>query len=301
MSMHNSIWWGPPKKFTTRPEERKISWLELFYDLVYVIVISRTTHLLVLHTSVSGIIDYLYLFSIIFWGWLNGSQYHDLHGSPGIRTRIMTLWQMIAVAALAVTLDSPPASLLFRATVSIAFLQAFITYLWWSVGIYDKAHRGLNVPYTVCYLLSFAFIIAALFAPLHYVRLLFWLALALDYLPPFIVFSRMNERRNEFILSVSMVERLGLMVIIVFGESILGVINGMSAFKDPNLTNWLCLALGILIIFALWWIFFSLIADRECKGGYLSGIIMTLLYMRFFPASWKTLQATHTPHPTCPD
>ncbi|PQJ12073.1 hypothetical protein CJD36_009805 [Flavipsychrobacter stenotrophus] len=279
MAIHNSIWWGAPKKFTTRAAERKISWLELFYDLVYVIVISRTTQLLVQHTSVVGFIDYLYMFAIIFWGWYNGSQYYDLHGTPGVRTRFMTLWQMVAVAALAVTLGSQPDKLIFRSTISLAFLQLFITYLWWSVGIYDKEHRKLNVPYTVCYLISLALIICSLFAPATEKRVILWLALLLNYLPPFLAFRRYPERANDFSLSSSMVERLGLMVIIVFGEAILGVINCIGPLDEISPQVWLCFGLGILITFALWWIFFALIADRESKPGYAAGMTMSVIYI----------------------
>src|SRR5262245_5486412 len=147
MQQKHNIWWGPPKKFSTLLDERKISWLELFYDLVYVIVISRATHHVAQHPDVHGIFHYIYFFTMIYWGWQNGSQYHDLHGSPGIRTRFMTLWQILAVAALAVALDSPSETILNRTTWCLAFLQLFITYLWWSVGIYDKEHRKLSVPY----------------------------------------------------------------------------------------------------------------------------------------------------------
>ena len=279
MSIHNNIWWGAPKKFTAKLEERKISWLELFYDLVYVIVISRTTHLLVINTSLLGIVDYIYLFSIIFWGWYNGSQYYDLHGAPGIRTRFMTLWQMIAVASLAVTLDSPPDKLLYRTTISIAFLQGYITYLWWSVGIYDKEHRKLNVPYTICYLLSLGLILTSLFVQNGEKRIFFWTALALNYLPPVLAARGIQSRGIVFTLSTSMVERLGLMVIIVFGEAILGVINGMSGMKEVTITQWLCFGLGILITFGLWWIFFSIIADRESKTGYAAGMTMSAIYI----------------------
>ena len=44
-SISSSAWWGPPKKFDRDIKERRISWLELFYDLVYVIAIARITHL----------------------------------------------------------------------------------------------------------------------------------------------------------------------------------------------------------------------------------------------------------------
>src|SRR5882757_6657392 len=111
---NSNIWWGPPKKFATTFNERKISWLELFYDLVYVIAISKITHQLAYHPGFSGLLDYVYLFSMIFWGWLNGSMYHDLHSSPGIRTRLITLWQMMIVAALIVTLSGRPETIIYR-------------------------------------------------------------------------------------------------------------------------------------------------------------------------------------------
>src|SRR5258705_3278439 len=101
----SSVWWGPPKKFDTQFKERKISWLELFYDLVYVIAISRLTHHLTSHISLHGFLEYAALFILVFWGWLNGSLYHDLHGNAGLRTRLMILWQMMIIAAVTITID----------------------------------------------------------------------------------------------------------------------------------------------------------------------------------------------------
>lgn len=279
MAVHNRTWWGAPRKFSDRVAERKISWLELFYDLVYVIVISRTTARLVQHPTMQGIGEYIYLFSLIFWGWLNGSQYHDLHGSPGIRTRFMTLWQMIAVAALAVALNSPPDKFMFRTTVSIAFLQLYITYLWWSVGIYDKGHRRINIPYTVCYLLSFGLIVGSLFVDAAYTTMMFCIALVFNFLPPFISVLSARARLNGISMSASMTERLGLMVIIVFGEAILGVINGMNDVVNAATGHWLCFGLGILVLFGLWWIFFGLIADRKCKPGFVTAMTMSIIYI----------------------
>ena len=105
MKLRNA-WWGPPKKFSTEFEDRKVSCLELFYDLVYVIAISRITHHLAEHPDVTGLLDYTYFFVMIFWGWLNGSLYHDLHGTSGVRTSLMTLWQMMIVAGLVVTVKA---------------------------------------------------------------------------------------------------------------------------------------------------------------------------------------------------
>ena len=280
MQNHNyNIWWGPPRKFTERLRERKISWLELFFDLVYAIVISRTTHGLAVDTTPAGMLDYAYLIVIIFWGWYNGSQYHDLHGSGGIRTRFMTLWQMMIVAALAVTLNSPADKILSRATIAIAVLQFYITYLWWSVGLYDKNHRKYNLPYTICFLAALGLIILTLFIPQPYKRILFWVTVALNFIPPFISSKILKRHQEDFSLSSSMIERLGAFTIIVFGEAILGVINGMNNFTDLSMVEWVCFGLGILIVFALWWIFFALIADHDSVGGLAEGSVVVLIYI----------------------
>ncbi len=197
---HNLItksWWGAPKKFSTEKIERKISWLELFYDLVYVIAISTITHYVAQQFSINALLDYIYLFGIIFWGWLNGSLYHDLHGTEGLRTKLMTLWQMVIVAALVITLHSDEKDLLFNATIALIIMQVYITYLWWSVGIYDKEHRKLNRPYTILYLVSLGLIIATLFAEQPYVRILFYLTLILNYSPPFVTYLLLKRRTRR--------------------------------------------------------------------------------------------------------
>lgn len=51
------------QKFSTLIVERKASYLELFYGLVYVIVISETTHYLPQHPDMKGLLDYGYLFA----------------------------------------------------------------------------------------------------------------------------------------------------------------------------------------------------------------------------------------------
>ncbi|MFL5764769.1 MAG: low temperature requirement protein A [Bacteroidia bacterium] len=278
-NFHNNLWWGPPRTFSAKIAERKISWLELFYDLVYVIVISKITHFLAAHPEGTGLLDYVYLFAMTFWGWYNGSMYHDLHATPGIRNRFMTLWQMMAVGALAVTLDSPPESLVFRATFALLFLQLFITYLWWSVGIYDKTHRKLNRPYTVCYLVAFMLLLTTIYAPPSFQRFIFWSALVLNYTPYVLTAFRLRKAGVDLSLSSNMTERLGLFVIIVFGEAILGVVNSASRSAHPDFALWMRFGMGILIVFALWWIFFAIIADRECKKGMLTGTMFSMIYI----------------------
>jgi len=74
-----------------------------------------------------------------------------------------------------------------------------------------------------------------------------------------------------------MAERLGLFTIIVFGEVVLGVVNGISKVNDLNFSTWLNFALALSIVFALWWIFFAMTSNRNAKTGFVNATLLELL------------------------
>jgi low temperature requirement protein LtrA len=272
-----SAWWGPPKKFDPHFEKRSISWLELFYDLVYVIAISRITHHLAKHMSLEGFLQYACLFILIFWGWLNGSLYYDLHGNKGLRTRLMTLWQVMIIAALAITIDQPSPTWYVNTTIVFMIMQLFITYAWWSVGFYDKNHRRYSRPYTILFLVAFALMALSLYAPKAWLLSIGLVVIICNYLPPFIANVLLRRQSLVLNLSSSMAERLGLFTIIVFGEVVLGVVNGVSKVNNLNFSAWLNFAFAISIVFALWWIFFTLTSNRNAKTGFVVATFLELL------------------------
>jgi len=275
----SSAWWGAPKKFDREIIERRISWLELFYDLVYVIAIARITHHLSQYISINGFLEYASLFILIFWGWLNGSLYHDLHGNEGLRTRLMTLWQMMIIAALAITIDHPTGKQYFNTTIVLMIMQLYITYMWWSIGIYDKEHRQYSRPYTILFLLSLALMGISLVSSREWLKFFVPLVIICNYCPPFIAQRLLRRSSLDLNLSSSMSERLGLFTIIVFGEVVLGVVNGISELGITATSTWLRFAFAIAIVFALWWIFFTMASNRNAKKGFTNATLLELLYI----------------------
>jgi low temperature requirement protein LtrA len=272
MHKRHSLWWGPPKKFDERKNERKISWLELFYDLVYVAVISQFTHYLSEHPSWSSVGLCFLLFTLLFWSWVNGSEYYDLHGSDGIRTRLLTFWQMLAVAAVAITIGDAFDGHYAQFSIAFLFIQGMITYLWWSVGLYDPSHRIFNKFYTVNYVLGFAFLIVSVFSD-NQITIVLWIIVAIINLSPPLIGARpivteLEKRGQVFTASASIVERFGSFTIIVLAESILATVSGISSLQEKDANAWIIFILAILISFLLWSIYFDMTSEQEAKTGY---------------------------------
>jgi low temperature requirement protein LtrA len=267
-----NLWWGPPRNFDERKNERKISWLELFYDLVYVAAISQLTHHFASHLSWSVLAFGFLLFSLIFWSWVNGSQYYDLHGSDSIRTRVFTFLQMLAVAAATITIEDSFNGYHTAFAIAFSCIQVLITYLWWSVGFYDRSHRVFNKFYTINYTIALVLLIASAFFDYH-TAVILWVVVLLLNLTPGLTGARtivrvLKERGQTFSASAALVERFGLFTIIVLTESILGTITGIAEVKDQHPVAWIAFIIGIFIAFLLWCIYFDMTSEQETKKGY---------------------------------
>jgi low temperature requirement protein LtrA len=83
-------WWQVPRRAGERQKHSQVTFLELFYNLVFVVLIAQLAHALAPHVGWVGLGNFTFLFIIVWWAWLNGTTYHNLHGNNDIRTRVFT-------------------------------------------------------------------------------------------------------------------------------------------------------------------------------------------------------------------
>ncbi len=264
------IWWQPPRNISDREEERSVTFLELFYDLVYVILISQLAHALSEHVTVTAVLGFGFLFVIVWVAWINGSLYHELHGNNDIRTRVFTFLQMFTVAAMAVFAHGALGESSVGFALSFAAYQLILTYLWWRTGVYDPHHRPLSQIYTINMVISTLIFVGSVFVPVP-VRFYLWgLALFLSVVLPMVINRIQAQTRPEvqaqleiaYTASPSIVERFGLLTIIVLGEVIASVIRGVSAHEQLSWIVGITAVLGMLIAIGLWWLYFDAISQH---------------------------------------
>ena len=94
--------WQPPRAHGDVIKGRDVSFLELFYDLVYVVVVSQAAHHFAGDVTWAGVGRFAIVFGLIWFAWINGAVYHDLHGRADARTRFYVFVQMGLLVILAV-------------------------------------------------------------------------------------------------------------------------------------------------------------------------------------------------------
>ncbi|HEU0291348.1 MAG TPA: low temperature requirement protein A [Anaerolineales bacterium] len=261
-------WWQPPHSAINRPEERRITFLELFYDLVYVVIIAELSHTLAGNISMAGVGTFVFLFIIAWWAWFNGAMYHDLHGNNDIRTRVFTFLQMVTVAAMAVFAHDAMGAGSVGFALAYAAFHLILTWLWSRTGYYDPMHRPLSRPYSLTFLITSMLFLVSIVTPTPWRFVLWGPALLIDLGLLILLWTNRNpaiqEQLNRVeLISASAVERFGLFTIIVLGEVIVGVVSGVA---EHSHLSWLVGGsglLGMLIAIGLWWIYFDFVSGHS--------------------------------------
>ena len=60
------IWWQPPRKTSEWEEDRSVTFLELIYDLVYVVIIAELAHVLSENITLAGFANFAFLFVVVW-------------------------------------------------------------------------------------------------------------------------------------------------------------------------------------------------------------------------------------------
>lgn len=263
-------WWQIPRRASDQIKHRTVSFLELFYDLVYVVLIAEIAHALAAHVNGTGLFQFAFLFVAVWWAWLNGTMYHDLHGNDDIRTRVFTFMQMIAVAAMAVFAHDAWGETSTGFALSYALFLLILTFLWWRSGVHDEDHRPLSRPYSTAFLVSALLFIISVLLPRPWRFYLWEISLLISIILPAYIFtlgrkSPEIESQISYMLTVSpsAVERFGLFNIIVLGEVVVGVVRGVSVHHDLTWQVGGAGILGMLIAIGLWWVYFDFVSHRQ--------------------------------------
>ena len=87
-------------------QPRRASWLELFFDLIFVAAVAQVGVPLGEDYTLHGPVRYALMFLLIWWAWLGHTMYSTRFDADDVVQRLLTLLQIFAAAAMAANAKS---------------------------------------------------------------------------------------------------------------------------------------------------------------------------------------------------
>ena len=247
-----------PRLSATRREDERVTPLELFFDLVFVLAITQCTALMAHHPTWAGMAQGLLVLGILWWGWVGYAWLTSVIDPEEGAVRLVMFGAMASL--LIVSLCVPEAFGHLGLTFALAFGVFRVAHiaLFMLASPDDDALRhsvlGLAASTAIAVLLLAA---ASLFDGIAQGAL--WaLALLLDMAGPYFFGSE-----GWRLVPGHFAERHGLIIIIALGESIVAI--GVGAAGQLDLGIGTVAVLGVALAAAQWWIYFDVVALISAK------------------------------------
>ena len=84
-------WWKTPRSAEEIIHERKVTHIELFYDILFSFLFAKYIANFALNISKATFIEFVILVVLTFFGWLSGVNYLERHGHDDLRTRVFAI------------------------------------------------------------------------------------------------------------------------------------------------------------------------------------------------------------------
>jgi low temperature requirement protein LtrA len=277
---------------------KRVSWVELYFDLIFVVAVSQTAHVIVTRPTRPGVAIALGLFATLWWTWIGFVVLYNRHVEDRPSRRLFVLAGTLPCAVAAVEAEGATHgdTAGFALALAAARLVLAVAYPL-SAGRDSRIARRAGLGYALSTVLFAGS--ALLPSPWRYIL---W-AVALIQEAGFLLLADVRRRdvarrrtrrpraeprpsRADSMQQIMaapqdpeqrldtphLAERFGLFMIILLGEIVVSVAAAAMGMPQHNASFWVGLLGGLVLAAALWWIYFDSSASineyvLEAAGG----------------------------------
>jgi low temperature requirement protein LtrA len=234
--------------------DRRVTWAELFFDLVFVAAVAQVGAPLAAHYAFAEVGRYAFLLLVIWWAWNGYAVYATRFDADAGVQRVLTMTQMAAVIFMAANAEQG-----LDSASSAGFAAAYAVMRFVLVGQYlhaatIPAARRLALEHATGYgAAALIWLTSALVEPP--LRYGCWaLALTVD-VGTAVCVARHTRRLPPH--ASHLPERFGLFTLILLGESIVATMKGIQSQPIWTASAAATAFGGIGLIFFCWWAYFD--------------------------------------------
>jgi low temperature requirement protein LtrA len=243
-----------PHLTTVLRDDGRVSPLELFFDLVFVLALTQCTALMAHEPTWTGLAKGVAILAVMWWAWVGYTWLCTVVNPEegSVRLVIFTAMAALLVVALAIPEAFGEDALIFALAYGI--VRAMQVALLVIAGREDEGLRHSATGLAVSTAIGVGLLTAASFADGELQGALWAIAIVLDVGGPLVI-----DSSGWRLMPEHFAERHGLIVIIALGESIVAIgigaeVVGVTAGVAASAV------LGIAVAGALWWLYFDVVA-----------------------------------------
>jgi low temperature requirement protein LtrA len=238
-----------------------VSPVELFFDLVFVFAVTQLSHSLLEHLTVVGALQTLVLFLAVWWLWIYTAWFTNWLDPDRTAVRVLLFAMMFGGLLLSAAIPDAFGEKGWMFAVPLAVMQVGRSlFTAAALRAQSPANSRNFVRITIWFVMSAIFWIAGAFEEGD-TRFAFWVvALAIEYLAPWVSFRLPVLGRSHTtdwnIEGAHLAERCALFIIIALGESILvtGATFAGLPWSETHVTGFVVAFVGSV---AMWWVYFD--------------------------------------------
>ncbi|WOH54161.1 low temperature requirement protein A [Bradyrhizobium sp. sBnM-33] len=271
-------------------QHSRVTYAELFFDLVFVFAITQISHTLLAHFTPLGALQVTLLFLAVWWVWVFTTWITNWLNPEKTPVRLLLFAMMLGGLVLSTSIPKAFDERGLWFAIAYAGMQVGKTIFLWLSTPPSRPRTRMNAIRIAAWLsVSAIFWIAGGLVE-GQSRLALWaVALVIEYISPAVRFwiprYGASSVADWMIEGGHMAERCGLFIIIALGESIV-VIGATFAELAWTTENVLAFVSALIGSIAMWWIYFHIGAEagseqlsKSSEPGRLARLAYTYLHL----------------------
>jgi low temperature requirement protein LtrA len=256
-----------PSRQPDLAEERHATWLELFFDLVFVLALSAITARL----DVDGlptwtqIVAALGLFGLVQWGWVGQAFYDTRYDPDDVPHRLLVLLAAAGATTVALGTRDVPASI--ELPVGYLVLRGALLVMYLRVLASDRALKEVVFTYLTGFSIGWLLWLASLWVPTQ-IRPVLWItAVVIEMCTPWL--GRRWLLRHPVHRS-HLPERIGQFIIILLGATLADLVDAVP-IAHPRPAALVAAGLCLVVSIGIWWVYTTFLTSRLALPRLASG------------------------------
>jgi low temperature requirement protein LtrA len=262
---------------------RHATWLELFFDLVFVAVIGIVAHGLA-HTEHGEIeskrlVSFFAVIVPTLWVWAGHTLFANRYDIDSNWQRACAIMMMGFVLLMSPYIEGVQGTGYRGVVLTYLAMQGVLALAYFTAPSTtpegDALARGTGVAIVV----GMAVSASSMLIDSEWRFALFYGGIVVQLL----LMARLNDKASVFpVHRQHLIERIGLFAIIVLGETVIRIVGSFAAHKDYDTFDMIAAAAGFVLIVQIWWIFFGALHLLEQAKRIQSGLVVILSHLLLY-------------------